>query len=66
MNNIKTILTTIGILLAGLGNIISIGYGLYLWVIVDLTFKVSLWNGFMIWISMITLGLILIIIGTIF
>ncbi len=66
MNNIKTILTTIGILLAGLGNIISIGYGLYLWVIVDLTFKVSLWNGFIVWISMITLGLILIIIGTIF
>jgi len=42
-------LLIIGIALMMLGNIVGVGYSLYLWGGVGLAFSVSLWSAFKVW-----------------
>lgn len=44
--------------LLGFGTLISLGYGLYTWAIVDVAFKVALWSAFVLWIKLIGAGLV--------
>ena len=46
----------IGIVLMILGNIIGVGYGLYLWGGVGFAFSVSLWSAFKLWILIELVG----------
>lgn len=47
-----------------LGQIVGIGYVLYLWGAVGLAFSASLWTGFLLWIKMILGGATLSFIST--
>jgi hypothetical protein len=50
-------------ILLGFGTVISIGYGLYSWAVVDVAFKVALWSAFVMWIKLIGAGLVSLVAG---
>jgi len=51
-------------IIAALATPSAIGYGLYIWVFDNVEFKVALWNGFVLWISMLVGGIVLGFTGT--
>jgi len=53
----------VGVILLALANVGGIGYGLYLWVVVDTTFKIALWKAFLLWISFLTSGSVFLLVG---
>ena len=58
------VLAVIGLIIAGLANVIGVGYGLYLWASVGMLFKTALWKAFVVWMYMIFGGIGLFLIGT--
>jgi hypothetical protein len=58
----KTTLMILGglfLFMAALATPVSIGVGIYDWVIVDLEFKFALWEGFKLWMKMLGFGLVI-------
>ncbi len=58
----KTVLFIVGavfIFIAAIATPVSIGYGIYEWVAIDMEFKFALWEGFKLWVTMILTGLVI-------
>lgn len=54
---IAGVLIVLAYVLLGFGTLISVGYGLYMWAIADVAFKVALWTAFITWVKLIAAGL---------
>lgn len=63
MSLIGKILAILGIIILAFSTISSIGYGLYLWGSVGLTFAASAWAAFVIWMKLAMTGLVLTFVG---
>lgn len=66
MSNISTFLVIVGYMLVILGQVTGIGVALYDWGVSSQPLGTSLWNGFVVWISLIFFGITLILLGNIF
>ncbi len=62
-SKVLSVLPVLGLIILAFGNIISIGYGLYLWGVTEITFSLAVWLGFKLWITMIVSGIVLFILG---
>ena len=58
MKTLISIIAVVFILMAALATPIAIGSGIYEWAVVNVEFKVALWEGFKMWIKMIVIGLV--------
>ena len=65
MRNLGAIMVIIGLILLVLANVVGLGYGIYLWSS-GLLFKIALWKGFVLWVSMILVGLSTFLMGAVF
>jgi len=63
MDSFGKFLMVIGIIMAAFGNIIGIGYGLYLWGGVGLTFAVAAWTAFKFWAVLMITGILSVFTG---
>lgn len=62
-NVLSKIMLVIGVILLITGNIIGIGYGLYLWGGTGMAFGLAAWTAFKLWASIMSSGFVLFLIG---
>lgn len=65
MKNMFAILVLLGYVCMAIAFICSLGYGLYLFGVVELTFGKAAWAGFVLWLKMFVGGFVSLIVGAI-
>lgn len=58
------ILLVLGYSFLAFGTLASVGYGLYLWAVADVAFKVALWTTFITWVKLMIAGFVSFIAGS--